>query len=202
MGIADYSNYKKNILIGSIVAYGCFALPFAGLTGKNYSTLKGLSALYGLLQVTNAIYQILEASYIPRFMGAETPHDQREVSEDVRKQMVFKKGSRVSVLGLVLGNLGGITALVIGIIISYTRGGPTVQGYHNFLLAITIAGCVTIASGIITSFLIPSTRGKDKQEGKWLIFLTFKRMWMLLKQIRQYPNAFIFCISWVIWNVA
>jgi MFS-type transporter involved in bile tolerance (Atg22 family) len=199
MGIADFSNYKKIILIGSIMAYGCFALPFSGLTSKTYATLRGLSALYGLLQVTSALYQILEASYIPKFMRAEVPHG--EVADDVRKKMVLAKGSKVSVLGIVMGNLGGICALLIGIIISYTRGGPEVDGYHNFLLAITIAGCVTVVSGIFASYFIPSTKGKTKPKGEYLIFLTFKRMWFLLKQIGKYPNAFLFCVAWVIWNV-
>lgn len=199
MGIADYANYKKVILIGSIIAYGVFALPFAGLSHSTYDDLRGLSALYGLLQVTSALYQIIEASYIPKFMYAR-PMEVGEVPEEVRRQMVLNRGSTVSVLGLVVGNVGGIAALVIGIIISYSRGGPAEEGYHNFLLAITIAGCVTIVSGLFASYCIPSTEGKPRPK-EWLVLVTFKRMWGLLQQIQEYPHAFLFCISWVIWNV-
>lgn len=46
----------------------------------------------------------------------------------------MQRGSVVAVLGLFLGNLGGITALVIGIIISYLSGTPELKGYHNFYL--------------------------------------------------------------------
>lgn len=202
MGLADYANYKKWMLIGSITLYGCFALPFAGLTGKNYSNLKGLSALYGLLNVINAVYQILEGSYIPLFMRAAAPVDKKAVPEEVRRDMVLKRGSTVSVMGIFLGNCGGMTALLIGIIISYGRGGPAVDGYHNFLLAITIAGCVTVVFSIISAFFIPSTKRKPLPKGEFLLLLTFKRLIGLVKQIRQYPNAFILCVAWVIWNVS
>ncbi|CCH45675.1 Autophagy-related protein [Wickerhamomyces ciferrii] len=215
MGIADYSNYRKWILITSVALYGCFALPFAGLTDKTYAHLRGLSALYGLLNVDNAIYQILEGSYIPLFMRAAVPakrdnngddqagHQPEQVlAEDVRRSMVLKRGSTVSVMGIFLGNCGGMTALLIGIIISYGRGTPQEDGYHNFLLAITIAGCVTVVFSMISSYYIPSTKGKPLPKGEFLQFLTFKRMYGLIKQIRKYPNAFILCIAWVIWNVS
>ncbi|CAM9022007.1 unnamed protein product [Wickerhamomyces anomalus] len=203
MGLADYSNYRKWMLIISVALYGCFALPFAGLTGGTYSDLKGLSALYGLLNVDNAIYQILEGSYIPLFMRAAAPmDDKKSVPEEVRRDMVLKRGSTVSVMGLFLGNCGGMTALLIGIIISYGRGTPKEDGYHNFLLAITIAGCVTVVFSIISAFFIPSTNGKVLPKDEFILLLTFKRMLSLIKQIRRYPNAFILCIAWVIWNVS
>ena len=44
----------------------------------------------------------------------------------------MKKGVVVSVLGLVLGNLGSITALLIGIVISHTRGTGAFDGYHKY----------------------------------------------------------------------
>lgn len=200
MGIADYSNYRKMLLIGSISIYGIFALPFAGLTNKNYSTMNGMAALYALLTITDCIYQITEGSYIPLFMRAAVPRG--ETSEDVRKQVVLKKGSRVSVLGIFLGNCGGLTALLIGIIISYGRGGPIEDGYHNFLLAITIAGVITTIFAIVSSFYIPNVQAKPRPKGELLIFLSFKRLISLIKDIKKYPNAFIYCISWVIWNVS
>lgn len=202
MGLADYSNYRKWMLIISIGLYGCFALPFAGLTGATYSNLKGLSALYGLLNVDNAIYQILEGSYIPLFMRAAVPADKKSLPEQVRRDMVLKRGSTVSVMGIFLSNCGGMSALLIGIIISYARGTAREDGYHNFLLAITIAGSVTVIFSIISAFFIPNTKGKPLPKTGFLPFLTFKRMVGLIKQIRQYPNAFLLCVAWVIWNVS
>ncbi|ODV66556.1 hypothetical protein HYPBUDRAFT_157712 [Hyphopichia burtonii NRRL Y-1933] len=199
MGVADYANYRKWLLIGSIAAYGVFALPFAGLTNKDYSTLKGLSALYALLNIDDSIYQILEGSYIPLFMRASAPPG--EYAEEVRREMVLKRGSTVSVMGLFLGNLGGLTALLIGIIISYGRGGPMEDGYHNFLLAITIAGCITVVFSIVSGYFIPSVENKPRPKSENLVFLTVKRFFQLLKNMKKYPNAFLYCVSWVIWNV-
>ncbi|KAH3663488.1 hypothetical protein WICMUC_005927 [Wickerhamomyces mucosus] len=199
MGIADFSHYRKWILIGSIVSYGIFSLPFAGLKKYSYSNLKGLSALYALLNINGAIYQILEASYIPLFMRAAAP-PKGTTSEEVRRAMVMKKGSLVSVLGLVASNIGGIVALLIGIIITYSRGSPGTKGYDNFLLAITIAGCLTTVFGLISAFYIPSVKGKQKPKG-FILFLSFKRMFKLSKEIRQFPNAFLLCVGWVLWNV-
>ncbi|KAK6459089.1 autophagy-related protein 22-like protein [Scheffersomyces xylosifermentans] len=199
MGIADYSNYRKMFLIGSIALFGVFALPYGALTGKDYATLRAMSALYGLLSCTDAIYQILEGSYIPLFMRASAPKG--KVSEDVRREMVLQRGSVVSVMGLFLGNCGGITALLIGIIISYGRGGPIENGYHNFLLAISIAGAVTVIFSFVSALFIPSVRGKDKPEGEILLFFTIKRFIRLLTEIQKYPHAFLYCISWVIWNI-
>ena len=89
------------------------------------------------MSVIDSVFQILEGSYIPLFMRA-VPKKQDEV-EEARNTRVLQRGSVVSVMGLFLGNCGGLTALLIGIIISYGRGGPMEDGYHNFLLAITIA---------------------------------------------------------------
>lgn len=187
MGIADYSNYRKLFVICSILIYGCFALPFAGLTQSNYPTLKAASALYALMSIDDSIYQIMEGSYIPLFMRAD-------------KKDPLKRGSIVSVLGIVIGNVGGLTALIIGIIISYTSGRPDKDGYHNFLLAITIAGCLTVVLSIFSSFYIPSVKGKKRDSN--VMVLPFKRFFGLLKDIQQYPMAFLYCVSWVIWNVS
>ena len=125
MGIADYSNYRKLFLIFSILVYGFLALPFIGLTNNDYQTLVLASILYSLLIIDDSIYQILEGSYIPLFMRAD-------------KENPMQRGSVVAVLGLFLGNLGGITALVIGIIISYLSGTPELKGYHNFYLQLQL----------------------------------------------------------------
>ncbi|KAF6066914.1 Vacuole effluxer Atg22 like family protein [Candida albicans] len=112
----------------------------------------------------------------------------------------MQRGSVVAVLGLFLGNLGGITALVIGIIISYLSGTPESKGYHNFLLAITIAGCLTIGLSLFSALYIPNVQGKQRIDN--FLVLPFKRFFNLLKDIQKYPMAFLYCISWVIWNVS
>lgn len=200
MGIADYGRYRKWILIGSISLYGLLALPFAGLTGKNYSTLRGLSALYAFLNITDSAYQILEGSYIPLFMRAATL-EETVATEQERTDIELKRGSVVSAMGLFLGNCGGLTALLIGIVISYTRRGPAVDGYHNFLLAISIAASITIVFSMISAHFIPSAEGKDRPKRQPLVVLTIRRFITLLRDIQKYPHAFLYCVSWVIWNV-
>ncbi|CAX40022.1 autophagy-related protein, putative [Candida dubliniensis CD36] len=187
MGIADYSNYRKLFLIFSILIYGFLALPFIGLTNNDYQTLVLASILYSLLIIDDSIYQILEGSYIPLFMRAD-------------KENPMQRGSVVAVLGLFLGNLGGITALVIGIIISYSSGTPEIKGYHNFLIAITVAGCMTIVLSLFSALYIPNVQGKPRVDS--FLVLPFKRFFNLLKDIQKYPMAFLYCISWVIWNVS
>lgn len=200
-GIADFSNNKKIFLIGSILLFGAAALPFAGLTAKNYSTLMGLSALYGIMNAVSPVYEIMEGAYIPVFMRARAP-SKGTVAEDVRRKQVLARGSSVSVLGLVIGNVGGITALLIGIIITYGRGSATKDGYHNFLLAITIAGCLTITFASISFFIFPSSRGRPIPPGTNLFTLPFVRLYELMKGIRRYPEAYKLCVAWVIWNVS
>ena len=101
------------------------------------------------MNAVSPVYEIMEGAYIPMFMRARAPA-KGAVAEDVRRKQVLARGSSVSVLGLVIGNIGGITALLIGIIITYGRGSAAQDGYHNFLLAITIAGCITIAFATVS----------------------------------------------------
>lgn len=201
MGIADYSNYRKWFLIGSIAFYGLAATPFYGLTDKTYAVLIGLSVLYCLLNVTSSIYQILENSYIPLFMRAAAIKNGSTVANE-RRGVMLKRGSKVSVMGMFLGNCGGITALLIGIIITYGKHTSLINGYTNYLLAITIAGCITTVMALTTTAFIPNVKGKEKPKGEFILFLTLKRLIVLLKNIRQYPNAFLYCVAWVIWNVS
>ncbi len=128
--LADYSNNKKKIMIGTIITFGIIALPFAGLKDKTYPVLRAMSALYILLNSIDAIYETLEGSYIPIFMRARVK-SKGTVAEDVRRDIVLKRGSVVSVLGIFIGNVGGLTALLIGIIISYSRGFAYEKGYEK-----------------------------------------------------------------------
>ncbi|KAJ5107929.1 hypothetical protein N7456_004604 [Penicillium angulare] len=114
----------------------------------------------------------------------------------------WNKGVSVSVLALVSSNVGGLTALIIGVILVYGRGSYVQVGYHNYLLAITIAGCITIVFAIIGQFLLPSVRGKevDSSPDKTHLFLAAKNWFRMLKSAPRYSEAFKLCIGWVLWN--
>ncbi|MCJ1466651.1 hypothetical protein MMC07_005271 [Pseudocyphellaria aurata] len=220
-GIADYSHYRKSSMLVTIILFGVLALPFAALTHASYTVLTASSVLYCLLTTIQGAYGTMEASYIPLFMRASGWYQQRprinvgraeeavEALEQTQtgstntrpSKRAFNKGVRVSVLGLFVGNVGSLTALLIGLIITNTRGQAAVTGYHNFLLAITIAGCLTIVFGTIGGFVIPSVPGK-KRNGENLLTLSVIRFISLLKSIRNYPEAFKLCIGWILWNTA
>lgn len=217
MGIADYSNYRKWLMCGSIFLFGCFATPFVGLTAATRPVLIIASTLYSLLLVLDTVYQITEASYIPIFMRARyqklvkmTADEEETESEDQVPAggKVLKRGATVSATGLIIGNVGGITALSIGVVITQTKGTALDIGYHDFLLAITVAGCVTTGFSIISAFLIPSLKGKDfdfsENSNKTLAILTFpmKRFCHILTEIYQYKEAFKYVIAWVLWNIS
>lgn len=127
--------------MGSIFLFGVLALPFAGLEGKTYPYLAALTALYITMTTIQGIYQVIEASYIPIFMRSvgwgrarpriESPSELPVPTEGELSKKSLTKGARVSVLGLVAGNVGGLTALLIGIVITYTRGSYVTAGYHK-----------------------------------------------------------------------
>ncbi|PHH61481.1 hypothetical protein CDD81_328 [Ophiocordyceps australis] len=207
-GAADYSNYRKPMMMGSIYLFGMLALPFAGLTQQTYGNLNAMATLYIMLTVVSGMYTVIEASYVPIFMRSvgwsrptrrlETVATEAPSSYQSRKSWV--KGSRVSVLGLVSGNVGALVALLIGVIITYSRGSAMREGYHNFLLAITIAGCLTIVFAILGQILLPSVPGKPRPKGKLAILLPLRNWIKLLGSVRQYPNAFKLCVGWILWN--
>ncbi|KAI9706624.1 MAG: hypothetical protein M1836_003633 [Candelina mexicana] len=153
----------------------------------------------------------MESSYIPLFMrstglfgsGGRTRIQSAVQSRkrDPAQTRSLIRGARVSVLGLVVGNFGSIVALLIGLIITHVRGQGALNGYRNFLLAITIAGCLTIVFGAIGGFFIPSVKGKTRPPTN-LLFLSARRFVSLLKSIRKYPEAFKLCIGWILWNTA
>lgn len=200
-GLADYANCKKQMLIATILVFGAAALPFAGLTDKSYHHLTAMAALYGLQNAVSPIYEIMEGAYIPIFMRARAVA-RGTVGEEVRRQEVLQKGTVVSVLGLVISNLGGITALLIGVIIAYGRHTTPADGYHNYLLAITIAGCITIVAGLVCAVLFPNTKGRPFPPNANPLTLSVKRFVALFKRIQHYPEAFKLCVGWVIWNVS
>lgn len=198
MNIADYASYRKWLLLGSIILYGICALPFAALKDADYSTLRTLSSLYIILTIDDIIYQILEGSYIPIFMRAATPEGL--VPEDVRKSITMQRGSSVSVMGLIAANLGGLTALIVGIIISCVRKDSL--SYHNYLIAVSAAGSMTVIFALPSIKYIPSVQGNKIPKNVSLLTLPIWRTIGLIKDIRKYPHALMYCISWVIWNVS
>lgn len=200
-GLADYSNYKKQILIATILVFGVAALPFAALTDKTYGALTGMAVLYGVQNAVQPLYQIMEGAYIPIFMRARSAPP-GAVAEEVRRKQVLEKGSYISAIGLVIGNVGGITALLIGVIIAYGRHVTPADGYYNYLLAITIAGCITVVAGIVCAFVFPATKGKPFPADANPLTISVKRVIALLSNIRNYPEAYKLCIGWVIWDVS
>lgn len=133
------------MMMFSIFLFGLLALPFAGLTAQNYSHLTALAVLYCCLTTVQGIYTVIEGSYIPIFMRSTGWFRTSVVgrSDDSPEGKIWQKGVSVSVLALVSSNVGALMALIIGVILVYGRGSYVKVGYFNYLLAITIAGCIT-----------------------------------------------------------
>ncbi|KAB8269542.1 autophagy-related protein 22-like protein [Aspergillus minisclerotigenes] len=199
-GVADYSRYRKTMMLCSILLFGALALPFAGLTKAEYSHLNGLATLYCLLTTVQGVYTVIEASYIPIFMRSVGGLHSASPAADPDTKRTWKKGFTVSVLAMVASNVGGIVALLIGVILSYGIGSYVQVGYFSYLLAITIAGCITIVFGTIGQFLLPSVPGQERPKGQNLLLLAVKGWMRMIGSARHYPEAFKFCIGWILWN--
>ncbi|KAE8353791.1 autophagy-related protein 22-like protein [Aspergillus coremiiformis] len=199
-GVADYSRYRKTMMLSSIFLFGALALPFAGLTGSGYNHLNALATLYCLLTTVQGVYTVIEASYIPIFMRSVGGLHSASPAADPDTQRTWKKGFTVSVLALVASNVGGLVALLIGIILVYGIGSYVQVGYFSYLLAITIGGCITIIFATIGKFLLPSVPGQERPKGQNLLFLAVKGWIRMIASARQYPEAFKFCIGWILWN--
>ncbi|KAH4181068.1 autophagy-related protein [Parastagonospora nodorum] len=208
-GVADFTHNRKNLLILGIVLFGTFALPFASMTSKTYRNLVSGSILWVFMTTVQGIYGTLSSSYIPLFMReagwiqarTRIGQDGRLVvtEEERATKELFNRGTMVSVLGLLSGNVGSILGQGIGLIIAHTAGSGMMDGYKSFLLAITIAGCLTISFGGMGYVLLPSVKGSKpptKNYGK----LAVTRWIELLKSIPKYPEAFKLCVGWVLWN--
>ncbi|KAJ6186409.1 hypothetical protein N7519_007710 [Penicillium mononematosum] len=201
-GLADYANYRKTMMMTSIFLFGTLALPFAGLTGKTYSHLTALSVLYCFLTTVGGVYTVIEGSYIPIFMRSTGWFRESRVAATTGERTTWNKGVSISVLALVSSNIGGLTALIIGIILVYGRGSYVQVGYFNYLLAITIGGCITILFALLGQYLLPSMPGKefDRSKTRFPLLVAFRNWLKLLKSATRYSEAFKFCIGWVMWN--
>ncbi|AAS50445.2 AAR080Wp [Eremothecium gossypii ATCC 10895] len=220
MGLADFSNYRKWLMTLSIVMYGALATPFVSQGSKTYGALILMSVLYCLMLCCNTIYTITEGSYIPVFMdmarlAAARDAASAKLGDGVEERTagepvnpMLRRGAKVSVLGLIMGNLGSIVAVLVGIIITYSRGKPQAEGYSAFLLTITIAGCATIVLGSVASLGIPAIHGSrfpfDPQENKLITIckFPFRRFMYILRDLTHYREAFKYVVAWVLWNIA
>lgn len=129
------------LLICAIVLFGTFALPFASLTSKTYRNLVSGSVLWVFMTTVQGVYGTLSSSYIPLFMReagwiqARTRIGQNGklvVSEEERAtKELFHRGTMVSVLGLLSGNVGSILGQGIGLIIANTAGNGLKDGYKR-----------------------------------------------------------------------
>lgn len=200
MGIVDYANYKKWALCLSMVLYGSLALPFAGLSSNRSGNLTAMSILYSLMNIVDLVYQIIEGAYIPLMMKAVITND--DLTEDAKYRKMMSRGSTISVMGFFVSNCGGLTALIIGIILSCARGLPAVQGYKNFLLVITIAGTISVVFSVFSCLFIPNTKAKHYPKDEFALLLSVKRFWGLLCSLQKYRMAFLYCASWVVWYAA
>lgn len=158
----NHRDYRKYLMLGAIILYGIIALPFAGFKDQSYSALTALSVLFVGLNTVQGVYLVTESSYVPIFMrsvgwfrepariGGLDPVSPDEDAKRTAKH-VFTKGTRVSVLGLFAGNLGGLTGLLIGLVITYTRGSPLKTGYHKYVILNSVSNGTTLT---LSSFLL------------------------------------------------
>ncbi|PYI04652.1 hypothetical protein BO78DRAFT_449298 [Aspergillus sclerotiicarbonarius CBS 121057] len=201
-GIADFSDYRKTMMMSSIFLFGLLALPFAGLTAQNYSHLTALAVLYCCLTTVQGIYTVIEGSYIPIFMRSTGWFRTSVVgrSDASPEGKIWQKGVSVSVLALVSSNVGALVALIIGVILVYGRGSYVKVGYFNYLLAITIAGCITILFAIVGHWLLPNVQGKKLDRKRDALTLPLLNWVRLIRCAPRYSEAFKLCIGWVLWN--
>ncbi|KAF2108936.1 autophagy-related protein 22-like protein [Lophiotrema nucula] len=208
-GVADFTHFRKTLMIVTIVIFGTFALPFASFSDKTYKNLVAGSVLWVFMTTIQGVYGTLESSYIPLFMREAgwirtrtriVENGVIEISDEEKStKELLNRGTLVSVLGLLSGNVGSIIGLLIGVIITYSDGTGITDGYKHFLLAVTISGCLTIAFGVLGYLLLPSVKG-TKPPTRNLAYLAIKRWFQLFKSIPKYPEAFKLCVGWILWN--
>lgn len=133
---------RKNLLILGIILFGTFALPFASMTSKTYRNLVSGSILWVFMTTVQGVYGTLSSSYIPLFMReagwiqarTKVGQDGRLVvtEEERATKELFIRGTMVSVLGLLSGNVGSILGQGIGLIIAHTAGSGILDGYKRY----------------------------------------------------------------------
>jgi hypothetical protein len=200
-------------MMTSIFLFGLLSLPFAAMSKQDYSHLTALSTLYVALTVVQGVYTVVEGSYIPIFMRSvgwfpdrERFGDQLQDRIDAQSRGIWKEGFKVSVWGFFFSNMGALVALLIGVVIQYSRGASATIGYHSYLLAITTAGCLTskrflpwltsqfidqklVVFAIWGMFLLPSIPEEEKPEGQSIFVLPVKGWIRLVRSATRYRQA-------------
>lgn len=135
------ADYRKTLLILGIVLFGTFALPYAAFTTKTYRNLVSGSILWVFMTTVQGVYGTLSSSYIPLFMReagwiqtrTRIGQDGKLIipEEETANKELFNRGTKVSVLGLLSGNVGSILGQGIGLIIAHTAGSGITDGYKR-----------------------------------------------------------------------
>lgn len=121
-GSADYSRFRKPMMMATIYIFGILFLPLAGLTDLSYKTLTALSALYCASTVVTVIFMVIQASYIPMFMASARliPSTDPGETEPRENPSSWAKGARVSTWGIVVNNFGMVLSVLVSVIIAHT----------------------------------------------------------------------------------
>lgn len=131
-GVADYANNRKLALMMSIYVFGALVLPFAGLSGGTMRDLQAMASLFATVTAVSGVYTVIIASYIPLFMrSVGWFKGDNKLEDDGSPNTAWVKGSRISVLGLVASNVGSLTGLLVGVIITYAGGTAIKTGYFK-----------------------------------------------------------------------
>lgn len=112
------------------------------MTAKTHRNLVSGSILWVFMTTVQGVYGTLSSSYIPLFMReagwiqarTRLGQDGRLVvtEEERANKELFNRGTMVSVLGLLSGNVGSILGQGIGLIIAHTHGSGLTDGYKRF----------------------------------------------------------------------
>ncbi|SCU91231.1 LAFA_0F02586g1_1 [Lachancea sp. 'fantastica'] len=208
MTCADYSNNRRSMLAVSVITFGLLACPFAALYRETFVSLISVSVLYCLMLIVETVYQIIEGSYIPIFMLAAGQRLNPQAAAGQPYNPSLRRGSIVSALGLIMGNLGGIIALTIGVIITHIGGPSRISGPRNFMSAITVAGFLTLSVGMISMIFIPRLQGQTSKRNvseskiKTILKLPFTKLKEVTQDVRNHREVLKYLVAWVLWNIS
>lgn len=120
-GSADYSKYRKPMMMATICIFSILFLPLAAIYRPSYQNLTSLSAIYCTSIVFMGVFMIIQASYIPMFMATARLSPPVGPIETTQREnsASWAKGAMVSTWGIVVNNIGMILAVLVGVIISH-----------------------------------------------------------------------------------
>ncbi|SCU87407.1 LAME_0D09956g1_1 [Lachancea meyersii CBS 8951] len=208
MAFADYSSCRRTMLAASVIFFGLLACPFAALYKESRASLISVSVLYCLMLIVETVYQIIEGSYVPIFMIAASQKLGQGAPSRESGGVALRRGSKVSALGLIMGNVGGILSLIVGVMITHIGGSSISADYRNYLIAITVAGSMTVLIGLVSVFFIPNIQGRalkiDSSGSKARVFLMlpFIKLKQITEDVWKYKQVMRYVIAWVLWNIS